>query len=119
MARLLIVDDSKDLQDFFTVLLTYRNHEDQTAGSRESMYTAIANFKPQLVLLDVKLANDCGRALCKELKENPATAHIPVILISANPELLTDFEECRADDVLEKPFGIDVLFQKIDVYTSQ
>lgn len=114
MANILIVDDSKDLQECFSALLSFRNYKVETAFSGNTLNEAIRSSKPDLVLMDVKLSGENGRNLCMQLKQSLYTADIPVILISANPELLTDHEQCKADDVLEKPFGMDQLCEKIE-----
>lgn len=114
MANILIVDDSRDLQECFSALLSFRNYTVETASSGTSLNEAIVAFRPDLVLMDVKLKTENGRNLCSRLKQSTGTADIPVILISANPELLHDYQQCNADDILEKPFGMDTLCEKIE-----
>lgn len=114
MANILIVDDSKDLQECFSALLSFKNYTVETASSGSTLYNAMLTFRPDLVLMDVKLRAENGRNLCSHLKQSSGTSDIPVILISANPELLHDYRQCSADDVLEKPFGMDVLCEKIE-----
>lgn len=114
MAHILIVDDSRDLQECFSALLSFKNYTVETASSGSTLNDAIISFRPDLVLMDVKLRTENGRNLCSRLKQNSATAAIPVILISANPELLNNYQQCSADDVLEKPFDMNMLCEKIE-----
>lgn len=114
MANILIVDDSKDLRECFSALLSFKNYTVETASSGSTLNDAIISFRPDLVLMDVKLRTENGRNLCSHLKQSSGTSAIPVILISANPELLNDYQQCSADDVLEKPFDMNTLCEKIE-----
>lgn len=114
MANILIVDDSRDLQEYFSALLRFKNYTVETASSGSTLNNAIISFRPDLVLMDVKLRTENGRNLCSRLKQDSGTSAIPVILISANPELLNDYQRCSADDVLEKPFDMNMLCEKIE-----
>lgn len=114
MANILIVDDSRDLQEYFSALLRFKNYTVETASSGSTLNNAIISFRSDLVLMDVKLRTENGRNLCSRLKQDSGTSAIPVILISANPELLNDYQQCSADDVLEKPFDMNMLCEKIE-----
>lgn len=102
------------MQECFSALLSFKNYTVETASSGSTLNDAIISFKPDLVLMDVKLRTENGRNLCSHLKQNSGTSAIPVILISANPELLNDYHQCSADDVLEKPFDMNILCEKIE-----
>jgi DNA-binding response OmpR family regulator len=115
MAKVLIVEDSQDLQECFAAIFHYRNYDVQMAHSKNTADNMLSIFSPDVILMDVKLSGESGREICKELKATVAK-DIPVILISANPELLLEPEECMADDILEKPFSLQLLFEKIDKY---
>jgi len=112
MARIIIVDDYKDLQDFFKALLELNHFEVRSAGSAKELNTLLESFVPDLILLDVMLGADSGIKICKEIKEKHK--EIAVILISANPKLLIGYEACNADDIIEKPFDMHVVLDKIN-----
>jgi two-component system alkaline phosphatase synthesis response regulator PhoP len=59
-----------------------------------------------------------GSIICKFVKQNPATAHIRVILISAHNGLPEIARSCLADGYIEKPFDIDVLLKLIRLQTK-
>ncbi len=71
---------------------------------------------PALILLDVLLAGEDGREICKQLKSNEQTNHIPVILISAHANLNNAREICGADDYLAKPFRLIELIDNVQKY---
>jgi len=113
MARVLIVDDSNDLRDFLSTLLRYKKFEVSTATSKTDVFSSLSFFRPDIILLDVRLKRECGRALCRQIKMAPAGKNTAVILLSASPDLLENYIDCDADDILEKPFDINALMDKI------
>jgi DNA-binding response OmpR family regulator len=112
MARIIIVDDYKDLQDFFKALLELNHFEVRSAGSAVELNSLLNSFTPDLILLDVMLGADSGINICKEIKEKHK--EIAIILISANPKLLINYQDCNADDIIEKPFDMHVVLDKIN-----
>ena len=72
---------------------------------------------PQLILLDVMLPVMDGFAVCKALERDPATAHIPVIMLTARGEEVDRIVglELGADDYMEKPFSIAELAARVKV----
>jgi DNA-binding response OmpR family regulator len=116
MPKILIVDDSRDLADFLTVLLQLHNFEVETALSKTVLMDKLDTFKPDLILLDIVLRHIDGRELCKEIKNNSLYKKIPIILLSANPEFLKGYEVCEANDVIEKPFDIKTVIDKINMH---
>lgn len=116
MQKILIVDDSRDLADFLTVLLQLHNFEVETALSKTVLMDKLDTFKPDLILLDIVLRHIDGRELCKEIKNNCLYKKIPIILLSANPEFLKGYEVCEANDVIEKPFDIKTIIDKINMH---
>ncbi|HTB52439.1 MAG TPA: response regulator [Ferruginibacter sp.] len=112
MARIIIVDDYKDLQDFFKDMLELNHFEVRSAGSAVELDTLLTTFMPDLILLDVMLGADNGTKICKEIKEK--YKEIAIILISANPKLLINYQDCNADDIIEKPFDMYEVLDKIN-----
>ena len=91
----------------------------QFAGYSSSVFTSKAHFeaalghaKPRLIIMDMLLSGADGRDICRELKGDPATRDIPLMMISAHPDAEETCRQAGADDFLEKPFEIDVLLNK-------
>lgn len=114
MAKILLVDDSNELLELFARLLTNKGYEVKTANSETKFINLLDIYMPDIILLDVKLNGADGRKLCKELKYKISHKHIPIILLSGDPLLLADYKECDADDVIEKPFALGSVIQKIE-----
>ncbi|MGZ3832520.1 MAG: response regulator, partial [Mucilaginibacter sp.] len=78
--------------------------------------TNLMDFAPEIILLDIRLSDGYGHLLCEELKSNPKTAQIPVILISAADNLAKIANDYNADDFLSKPFSVNDLIQIVKKY---
>ena len=112
MAKILVIDKSDQLLEILTLLFKMNGHEAAVAKGIVDTVKLLKQFSPDLILLDAMLGNSSGKELCKEIKIfHPTT---PVILMSANPELLEDCKECEADAIIEKPFDIAILNNKIN-----
>jgi DNA-binding response OmpR family regulator len=113
MARILIVDDSEHLIALLSQILTQDGFQIETAVSRKELVNLLLNSVPDLILLDIRLGGDDGRKICRDLKANSTYKNIPVILMSADADLLETFAEFGADDMIGKPFDRSVVLQKI------
>ena len=80
--------------------------------SGDKLNETISLFEPDLILLDVLLRQENGRDMCRKIKEENKV--LPIVLISANPNLLKNFEECEADAVIEKPFEMQTVMTTVD-----
>ncbi len=113
--RILVVDDNPENIILTRELLSSRGYEVVSAHSAESAQQLIHQQQPDLVLLDVIMPGKSGYELCRELKEDPFTRLIPVVMITG----LTDREdkirgiEAGADDFLNKPIFPEELFARV------
>lgn len=115
MAKLMIVEDSKDLLEIYSHLFNMKGFEVRTATSGESLVNQLSVEMPDVIIMDVRLKNEDGRKLCKDIKQKEFAKHIPIILISASMEMLADYKECKADAIIEKPFDIHTVTNKINL----
>jgi CheY-like chemotaxis protein len=118
MARILIADNSSELTDSLSVLLQLNDFITEVAASRAKLMKQLETFRPDVVLLNIVFNQIDGRELCKEIKNDLRYKNIPIILISGSAELLKNFEECSAIDVMEKPFVIAAVVNKINKYCN-
>src|SRR5579871_4803188 len=113
--RVMVVDDNPDNMLLMRDLLSSRGYEVVAAPHAEEAERHIRFDQPDLILLDVVMPGKSGYELCRELKEDPQTRLIPVVLITG----LTDREdkvrgiEAGADDFLNKPIFPEELFARV------
>ena len=108
-ARLKVIE----LLELFSTILKAEDYEVETTSSSVILKNVLPIFLPDLILMDVMPGIDDGRELCKEIKEIH-NKNIPIILISANVDLLKGYEKCKADAVIEKPFNIKNLVEIVN-----
>jgi DNA-binding response OmpR family regulator len=112
--RILVVDDNIDILELVEIILIRHGFEILKSPRGEDTLKNVETFSPQVILLDVFLGGINGTDICKELKANPRTQDIPIIMFSAHSNSKFIFQECRADDFIAKPFDINNLVQKIE-----
>jgi len=113
--KILVLDDDTDILEIISLILSEAGYETKALDCGEAVFEDIANFQPDLVLMDVMLANMDGRTICKHIKDNPLTSHLPVILISGTHDLAESLHAPGApNDFVSKPFDIDHLLVKIE-----
>ena len=105
--HILVVDDEQDLCEILKFNLEMEGYEADTANSAEEVLE-IGAEKYDLLLLDVMMGAMSGFALAKKLKDEPMTANIPIIFLTARDtenDTVTGFN-LGADDYISKPFSI-------------
>lgn len=113
MSKLLIVDDSVALLEVMKTILERNGYTVKTLNKTPDIYKEIREFQPDLLILDIYLAGEDGREICKEIRNNVETKHICILVFSASPRTLEDYKSYYADDFIEKPFDITHLVEKI------
>ena len=107
LTRILVVDDEEDLCEILKFNLEAEGYEVDTANSgEEALQKDVASY--QLVLLDVMMGGMSGFAMARQLKDNPATAQVPIIFLTARDtenDTVTGFN-LGADDYISKPFSL-------------
>ena len=113
--NILIVEDNSDLREFLAEALSV-NYNVSTAEDGEVGYKIACEKDFDLVVSDIMMPKVDGLELCKMLKNNLETSHIPIVLLTAKNQE-EDFVEgfqYGADDYISKPFNLTVLQAKID-----
>ncbi len=82
-ARVLIVDDERHNRELLEVMLTREGYQLLTAASGEEALEMVAQELPDLMLVDVMMPGLDGYQLAGQIKRNPATTNIPVIIVTA------------------------------------
>ena len=113
-ATILVVDDNADMRQYLHSLIN-EEYRVITAVNGMDALQKIREFQPTLILSDIMMPVLDGFGLLKEVKQNPETFHIPVILLSARAgeEAKIEGYEVGADDYLVKPFSAKEFLARI------
>lgn len=112
----LIVDDEDDLRDLVDFSLRQAGYHTQQAASGAAALAQCKRERPDLVVLDLNLPDVSGVDVCRALRAHPATAELPVIMLTARgaePDRVAGFE-VGADDYVTKPFSVRELVLRVD-----
>ncbi len=114
-AMILIVEDDPDIRELVAYTLGKEGYETLQAASGEEGLKALAERKPDLVLLDVMLPGMDGLELLRRVKAAKETREVPVLMVSARGEEVDVVSglELGADDYVTKPFSPRVLVARV------
>ncbi len=114
MEQILVVDDDSDILDALQFVLEDAGYTVKTCkdGEHAQRLSGATSF-PKLIILDVLLSGRDGRDICRELKRNKRTRHIPIVMISAQPTVKKSVFESGANKFIPKPFDISILLATI------
>ncbi len=116
--RILIVDDDSLIRHIVAASLGYDDFEIVEAGSGTEGLSQAQATRPDLILLDVMMPDIDGYAVCYHLRENPKTANVPIIMVTALGEIGEKVRgmQVGADDYVTKPFDPRELRSRIDAH---
>lgn len=119
--RILIVDDEPDIVQTIQFHLETGGFECLVASDGEEALSFVKRNEPDLIILDVMLPKTNGYQICRELKRNPETRNIPVVMLSAKSQQSDQFwgKEVGATDYITKPFEMEELMEKIRGFLEQ
>lgn len=114
--KILIVEDESYLVELLTVRLVKEGFEVISASNGEEAIEKVGETTPNLVIMDIMMPKMNGYQATRKIKENPATKHIPVIMLSAKG-LESDRTwglSSGADDYVTKPYEFSTLLEKMN-----
>jgi two-component system phosphate regulon response regulator PhoB len=113
--NVLVVDDERDLVSLLDFNLRQSGFETTLAYAGEEALGAARRRPPDLVLLDLMLPDMSGTEVCRQLKSDPRTRSVPVIVLTARGEELDRVVgfELGADDYVVKPFSVRELILRV------
>jgi len=104
--KLLLVDDEPDILESLEAMLSSKGYKIVTARNGEECLALMEKERPDLVLLDIMMPRLDGFEVCRRIKDSPATANVPVLLLTAMRETSDKVKglDAGADDFISKPF---------------
>jgi CheY-like chemotaxis protein len=110
MAKILIVDDEHLTTEMLGTFLRIIGHDSVEAFSSSQAWDKLSFEEPDAILLDIMLPDVNGLEMCRQLRENPATKHLPIIMISAHaPPMNREADAAGANAYLVKPINLQNL----------
>jgi two-component system phosphate regulon response regulator PhoB len=115
MARILVIEDERDLQQVVAYNLRQAGHDVATASGGQEGLRLAREVPPDLVLLDLMLPDMPGTEVCRALKREPATQSSAVVMVTAKGEEIDRVVgfELGADDYVVKPFSVRELLLRV------
>jgi CheY-like chemotaxis protein len=119
--KILVIEDDKDIRDTLVYVLEEQGYE-VVSSEEAKILKSLDTIKPDLILLDNWLtewkSDANGQQISKQLKSNPATSHIPIVIISAVSNIQEIAEAGMADDYLRKPFSLNDIISIVKKYAE-
>jgi two-component system phosphate regulon response regulator PhoB len=115
--HILVVEDEEDVLELLRFNLTREGFSVAATTRGEDALEAVARKRPDIILLDLMLPGLSGLEVCRQLKRDPKTAGIPIVMVTAKGEeadIIVGLE-VGADDYVTKPFSIKVLISRVRV----
>ena len=111
---IVIVEDDTEIRDYLVTELS-TDYDITTCDNGRTGLTAVLKTVPDLVISDVMMPQMDGSTMCSKIKQNPATSHVPVILLTAKSRDEDQLEglEMGADAYIVKPFNLEILRRTI------
>lgn len=108
--RIVVVEDDAEIRDYLRGELS-ADYDVTTAADGRSGLSEVMHIVPDLVISDIMMPEMDGNMLCSKVKANPATSHVPVILLTAKSSDEDQLQglEMGADAYVMKPFNMDIL----------
>jgi two-component system phosphate regulon response regulator PhoB len=113
---ILVVDDENDLVELLMYNLAKAGYAPRSARNGRQALEQVAQKIPDLIVLDIMLPELTGTEITSRLRTNPATAHIPIVMLTAKGEEVDQIVGLTvgADDYITKPFSMKVLLARVD-----
>jgi two-component system alkaline phosphatase synthesis response regulator PhoP len=113
--KILLVDDEEDIRELVRLHLAREGYEVFECGAGEGALSLSQATIPDLIVLDLMLPGMDGLSVCRELKTDRRTAHVPVVILTAKGEEADVVAglEVGADDYVVKPFSGKVLAARV------
>jgi len=108
------VDDDADIAAMLKMMLEYKGYVVTLLSNASKTEHQIQNQAPDIIILDMLIAGINGVDVCRSIKNNGLSAHIPVLMISALPDARKVCIDAGANEFISKPFEMEDLLVKVN-----
>ena len=115
MASVLVVEDDSELRDMVCLMLKYKGFEVKGAEDGIDGLDVLSSWHPDLIVLDVMMPRMDGLTMCRQVRQVPETADLPIIMISGRTQgqVVKEGLAAGANKYMLKPMSLDALMQNI------
>ena len=113
MKKVLVLDNDGDVLDIMQEALNYEGFQVKIIEETDNIFAVIDDFDPDLIILDYILSGINGGEICHQIKANPKTTDVPVMIMSAYPRVIKSLGYYGCGDFISKPFDLDDIVQRI------
>ncbi len=114
MATVLVIEDDPDMREIERTALSCGGHEVVLAHNGSEGLRALEERRPCIILLDLMMPDVSGGRMYDEMMQHPATAGIPIIVVTGKPDAHEIFDDqIGPDNVIMKPFEAETLLGRI------
>jgi CheY-like chemotaxis protein len=110
-AQILIIEDNPDIAHLLRLYFENKGYQINLAGTGEAALKEAAHLIPHLIILDIILPDIDGYEICRRLRTQPRTSHVPIIFLTQKDEQSDKLQglQLGADDYITKPFDLEEL----------
>lgn len=119
MKKVLLLDNDEGVLDVMQEALNYEGFQVKAIEDTDNIFQVIDSFDPDLVILDYILSGINGGEICHQIKANPKTTDLPVIIMSAYPRVIRSLGYYGCDDFIPKPFDLEDIVERIKNLTDK
>lgn len=114
--KIALVEDDPGIIEVTKIILEEEGYQVIAFDNSHHIKRFIQKQQPDLILMDIWIADQNGAELVKDLKSNPKLKKIPIVMVSAKQDAEKIAKDCGAQDFLAKPFEIIDLIEKVKKY---
>ncbi len=117
--RILIFDDDTIILEVISIIFEDAGYEVKISETSHDIIEKVADFHPNVILMDNWIPNIGGVEATQMLKSHPEFKDIPVIYVTANNDISALAKEAGADDYIAKPFDLVDLEEKVEMFCNK
>ncbi len=112
--NILVVDDDPDIGTMLKMMLEYKGYSVTLLGNANQTEQILSKQQTDIVILDMLIAGINGTDICRSIRSNPLSVHVPVLMISALPDARNTCIDAGANDFIAKPFEMVEILAKVN-----
>jgi CheY-like chemotaxis protein len=116
--RIMVVEDNAAIAKAMQFALQRAGYETRWCED-ESIYQQVRDWRPDLILMDLRMPRLDGSVVTATIKSDPETQGIPIIIVTADQVTRERFEKTHANDLVNKPFRVPQLLERIGYWLRQ